>query len=864
MRTHLLPFLPVVALLIPAIAGQPPEANQEKSRATGAGSIEKQWSDLADTDAVKAYQAIWALTKTPRETVAYIAGQLTPAVAPDPRKVEGLIDDLNSQTFAVREKAQQELVKLGGLAGSALKKRLKADPSLETRQRVEKLVHRLLGPLTLPEHLRAVRAVETLEHIGSDAAKTLLSKYAAGAAGARLTQDATDAVARLRHAQPSTSAPPASRTDLHGDALPNGAVGRLGTVRFRRTESFGSGGLAFLPDGKALVTLGEEHEIQLWEFPSGRLRHEFSTRPLYIRGFALAPDGKRVAVAGFHPPVGNMAGPSEVRVIDLPAATVIRTFPRTTGDSFELAFSPDGKLLFSLGSREGILRIEEIASAKELAQKKVPSGAMEVSKDGGYVALASGPNTRKLFVWKWRDGEPREITLPVHRIDGVSFSPDGKLLAAVENFGSLLAWEVASGQLLFRQDSGDEEFSFLHKPVFTPDGKTLAVLLRPRRSSFAGKIQLLDAETGRSQGTLQTDSLGAGLAFTPDSRTLAVTCGCSVRLWDLASRREVTAIGDAHESYASSIIVSPKGFLLTAGDDGSVRVWDAATTRQRWKSMAEHWVRAIALSPDGGLVAASSLDDAVYVWDRRTGRQLYRLAGHGQHGGQRSLRFTVDGRSLASWGDDYYLRVWDMKTGKARLEHAIRPKGIDFPDEEDAPRERKRFGLDFAASTFTPDAKTFVLDIGAHFHLFDTGSGKETFMFPSEGRFRDALSISPDGKSLLASSYGDFEIGNHSLSLVDLTSGSTLQRLVLPGASAGRVAFAADGRSFAATVDGPAREIVVHETASGKVRATIRGFRGQARALAFFPDGRRLASGQSDSSVLIWDLSAPEHAKKGP
>ena len=92
-------------------------------------------------------------------------------------------------------------------------------------------------------------------------------------------------------------------------------------------------------------------------------------------------------------------------------------------------------------------------------------------------------------------------------------------------------------------------------------------------------------------------------------------------------------------------------------------------------------MRAVAVSPDGALVAGSSLDDAVYVWNSSSGRQIYRLAGHGRYGGRRDLSFFADSRGLASWGDDFYLRVWDMKTGKARLEHAIRPKGIEFPDD---------------------------------------------------------------------------------------------------------------------------------------------------------------------------------------
>ena len=81
-------------------------------------------------------------------------------------------------------------------------------------------------------------------------------------------------------------------------------------------------------------------------------------------------------------------------------------------------------------------------------------------------------------------------------------------------------------------------------------------------------------------------------------------------------------------------------------------------------------------------MAALSMDDTLRVLDSRAGREIYHLPGHGEFGIRRLLGFSSDSRSLVSWGDDYYLRVWDMKTGKARLEHPIRPKGIDFPKDE--------------------------------------------------------------------------------------------------------------------------------------------------------------------------------------
>jgi hypothetical protein len=96
MRIFLFSLLPVFAFLVPAVAESPTGSKQEKSppTATANGDIERLWVDLADPDAAVAYRAIWALTRTPKETVAYIAGRLNPVVAPDPAKVKRLIEDL--------------------------------------------------------------------------------------------------------------------------------------------------------------------------------------------------------------------------------------------------------------------------------------------------------------------------------------------------------------------------------------------------------------------------------------------------------------------------------------------------------------------------------------------------------------------------------------------------------------------------------------------------------------------------------------------------------------------------------------------------------------------------------------------------
>jgi WD40 repeat protein len=168
---------------------------QEKA-ALGAKRMEAMWQDLADGDAVKAYQAIVALTAA-QEGVAFLGRKLAPVPPPDAKKVARLIEDLNHERFAVRDKAAAELARLGELVEPDLGKAAKGDASLEMQRRIEQLLDRLEGPVHQPEHLRWLRAVEVLEAVGTSEARAVLQKLAGGVSGARLTREARASLQRL-------------------------------------------------------------------------------------------------------------------------------------------------------------------------------------------------------------------------------------------------------------------------------------------------------------------------------------------------------------------------------------------------------------------------------------------------------------------------------------------------------------------------------------------------------------------------------------------------------------------------------------------------------------------------------------------
>jgi hypothetical protein len=171
----------------------------------GPEGVAKAWADLAGADAARAFRARGALASSPEEAVALLKGRLRPARAADAQRLRRLLADLESEQFAVREKAQADLEELGDLAEPALRQALADKPPLEVRRRVQAVLDRLRGPVTHPEALRSLRAAAVLEDVGTPAARQLLAELAAGAPEARLTREAKASLARLARRFPEAS-----------------------------------------------------------------------------------------------------------------------------------------------------------------------------------------------------------------------------------------------------------------------------------------------------------------------------------------------------------------------------------------------------------------------------------------------------------------------------------------------------------------------------------------------------------------------------------------------------------------------------------------------------------------------------------
>jgi RNA polymerase sigma factor (sigma-70 family) len=155
-----------------------------------AKTLDALWADLAATDAAKAFAALRRLARSPAQAAALVKERVRPAVPPDAKTIAALITDLQSDVFAVRQKAEAGLEALGELAEPQIRQALAGDPSIEVRQRLQRL-------LKVTRPVRDLRVVELLELAGGADARRVLEELARGAASARLTREAQAAAQRL-------------------------------------------------------------------------------------------------------------------------------------------------------------------------------------------------------------------------------------------------------------------------------------------------------------------------------------------------------------------------------------------------------------------------------------------------------------------------------------------------------------------------------------------------------------------------------------------------------------------------------------------------------------------------------------------
>lgn len=162
------------------------------------GNAEEDWQALRGEDAKKAFTAIRRLAADPETALKIASEHLKPAKPIDSQWVAARLRDLDHEKFAERERATRELEESGDRVAAALEKFLATKPSVEARQRAEKILARIRGRDATDQAAQSLRALEVLEWLGSAKARELVEKLAKGAEGVSLTEEARRSLKRWK------------------------------------------------------------------------------------------------------------------------------------------------------------------------------------------------------------------------------------------------------------------------------------------------------------------------------------------------------------------------------------------------------------------------------------------------------------------------------------------------------------------------------------------------------------------------------------------------------------------------------------------------------------------------------------------
>jgi WD40 repeat protein len=451
--------------------------------------------------------------------------------------------------------------------------------------------------------------------------------------------------------------------------------------------------LAFSPDGRWLASGGPGSALRFWGLAKRAEERPLPAPPRDVRVLAFSPDGSVLA-----------AGQGATVTFWGPATGQALGSLREKAEVVRLAWSPSGRVL-ATECRDGALHIRHGGAGRWSAPEVHAPGPGFLGLVGeGALARVGGP------ACLYDTAARADRAFFSHFLIGGACAPGGTSLALVERGGAILLWAPAQrravlveGQRLAPVDAlaflpggaglvtGGREppraLTVLHH--YSLFGRRARLVLQRLETGPCPELRFWCPATGAERPPLPgQDTLGAThVAVSADGRTLvSAGKGGAVWVWDAAERRLARRlfVNDAARHFwgvwelgrltvgmsplfkeeARAVAVSPDGTMVaTASGRGEVSVWERRTGGRLLSLPLHHDVRCLAFSPDGRTLAVNH-GDQVRLWtvpEQAGGEARLTRTLPGHAGGTRCLAFDPTGRFLASGGADRRVVLWGLK-----------------------------------------------------------------------------------------------------------------------------------------------------------------------------------------------------------
>ena len=638
--------------------------------------------------------------------------------------------------------------------------------------------------------------------------------------------------------------------------------------------------LAVTPDGTRFVSGGADRTARVWETATGKVLAAFATAAPPIAGEAREAGVSAVAIApdGTFAVTGTVGG--QLQFWPLTPDTEGVKLAEATDALWSVAASPGGTTSATVGA-DKVVRLYDAASSKLVQSLTGHAAAVPalayldetrlatasgdklvklwdtatgqatdcVGHTAAVLAVAAHPPSRRLFsggldksVRAWSEsGKPLGVWSADSPVTALAVRPDGQRLAVGTADGTLTILSAPESGTPVRVGSAAAHTSGVGALAFHPDGVRLLTCggdglaklwTVPGAGPPTPTARLEPALGLPATGTVPSNAFPlSAAAFSPDGSLFAVGgSDAAVRLWSTASLSEVRAFR-GHADWVTGVAFSADGRgLLSTSVDQTLRRFELPRPDNVSESGHRGPVTAVAVSPNGTLVATAGRDRAIKVWTRADGKLVATFVGSA--GTVTALGFLSED-SLVSTGGDGRVRWWALTPtgGREVRSVATSPTQSNFALQADPKTGR------VAAVGFRAD--------GWAFELYDA-DGKSASQVVDRGRALGCANFTAD-LSVLASSGRD--------GVVKLWDFATRERVgadwLLAGVGLRDLAFTPDGTSLVAIDDlGFLRVATVTDRAAG---APFVGGRG-AVGLVTAPAGDRFGVFFDDGTVKTWTL----------